>query len=161
VIRTALSAVAAQQNPVSLASFQAIVMMDGSPTHEWSAVVQHFDSLADVSERWVPMRDCVRRIAAGPLASGMYPVASLHTLRLYQHQVARHDDDELRLDWESSEFVLRYLPGSGVKRDPRFALAEPPGIWKKSGDDGLALLERALHHLRWFVQYSGTLGGLT
>jgi hypothetical protein len=134
-------------------------MMKEFAAHEWPAVVAHFDSIAASDHHWVPLRDCVRRLSGLPIASGLYPIASMQTLRLFQHAAVRLYDNELRLDWVRGEFVVRYLAGTGSKRDPNFALTLPPGTWTKRGADGLVLLDRALHHLRWFVEYLPEVGG--
>jgi hypothetical protein len=98
-----------------------------------------------------PMGDAVARIAESRYAAGLYPVQSMHTLLLYQHDYAGPEDEQLRLDCEDGELVVRYR--AGTTPDPRFALRPPPGIWEKRGTDVIALLERAFHHLRWFVEY--------
>jgi len=76
----------------------------------------------------------------------------MHTLLLYQHDLAGHPEDErLVLDYESGEFVLRYQPGRAP--DHPAALPAVPATWTKRGNDALALLDRAVHHLRWFLEY--------
>ncbi|HEX8454053.1 MAG TPA: hypothetical protein VF647_18345 [Longimicrobium sp.] len=98
------------------------------------------------------MADFVERLAGSRYAAGLFPVKSMHTVRLYQQQRYSTWDDEIRVDYDSGEFVVRYLSG-GVWRhlEPRAA----PGVWLKRSPDGFEALERCFHHLRWFVEYHG------
>jgi hypothetical protein len=97
------------------------------------------------------MRDAVEQLATSPFAAGLYPVLSMHTVRLYQHDHAGPEDEEVRLDFEGGAFVVRHR--TGATPDPRFTLQPTPGVWTKRGPDAIVLLERAFHHLRWFVEY--------
>jgi hypothetical protein len=99
------------------------------------------------------MRAAVEQLATSPYAAGLYPVQSMHTVRLYQQDRVAPTDEELRLDFEDEAFVVRHR--AGPTPDPRFALRPPAGVWTKRGPDAMALLERAFHHLRWFVEYRG------
>jgi len=120
-------------------------------THTWPQVVAAFERLASMNDQFAPMADAVARIASSPYATGLYPVQSMHTLRLYQHERYAQTDEELRLDLEDGSFAVRHR--AGTTPDPRFTLSEPVGVWEKRGPDAMALLERAFHHLRWFVEY--------
>jgi len=119
-------------------------------THSWRWVVDAFAELADVPSL-APLAAAVAQIAASPYAAGLYPVKSMHTLALYQHDRAGSEDERLVLTCDGSELVLRYRPGQWPERTA--ALPAPEPEWEKRGSDALDLLERAFHHLRWFVEY--------
>ena len=121
------------------------------PTHSWEYVVRSMREYAAANSYFAPMRDAVTQLAASPYASGLHPVLSMHTVRLYQHERASAADEEVRLDFEDGEFVVRHLPGGTP--DPRFTINQPAGIWTRRGSNAMALLERALHQLRWFNEY--------
>ena len=123
------------------------------PTHTWESVVDFFRQLADANPAFAPMGAAVEQLATSPYAAGLYPVQSMHTLRLYQQERAGPTDEELRLDFEDGAFVVCHR--AGETPDPRFTLRAPPGVWTKRGPDAIVLLERAFHHLRWFVEYRG------
>ena len=125
--------------------------MTSYPTHTWAYVVEFFCQLAEQNTAFAPMRGAVEQLAAAPYAAGLYPVQSMHTLCLYQHDRAGPEDEQLRLDFEGGEFVVRYRAGGTP--DPRFRLRPTAGVWTKRGSDPMALLDRALDHLRWFVEY--------
>ena len=120
------------------------------PTHSWSYVVEAFRRLADVPDL-APLATAVPAIAATRYASDLYPVKSMHTLFLYQHDPAGAEDEHLALTCEEGELVLRYQPGRLPNRVAALRVPEAP--WTKRGTDAVALLERAFHHLRWFVEY--------
>jgi hypothetical protein len=120
--------------------------MSRYPTHSWHDVVDQFRKYSPA-----PLADAVAQIAASRYA-GLHPVASMHTLLLYQHDPAGHPEDErLVLDYESGEFVLRYQPGRVPDHAAALRVEQP--TWTKRGKDSMALLDRAIHHLRWFVEY--------
>lgn len=125
--------------------------MSEYPTHSWATVVERFRDLAAAVPSFAPLAAGVAQIAASRFASGLHPVASMHTLLLYQHERRRPDDEQLRLDLEGNELVLRYDPGRLPDRPAALRVQER--AWTKRGPDALPLLERALHHLRWFVEY--------
>ena len=120
-------------------------------THQWSNVVEQFRALAVGNSRFVPLADAVARLAESRYAAGLYPVKSMQTLILYQHERSGTADEQLHLDGVDGELVVRYMPGSTP--DPRLALTPVHGTWTKRGTDGMGMLERAFHHLRWFVEY--------
>ena len=120
------------------------------PTHSWSYVVDAFQRLADVPEL-APLASAVPAIAATRYAPDLYPVKSMHTLFLYQHDRAGVEDERLALSCEDGQLVLRYQPGRLPNRVAALRVPEAP--WTKRGPDAVALLERALYHLRWFVEY--------
>lgn len=120
------------------------------PTHSWPDVVDGFRELADVPAL-APLAEAVAQIAGSRFAAGLYPVQSMHTLLLYQHDRAGPEDERLLLDAESGELVLRYQPGRLPDRAAAVRVTE--AAWTGRGTDVLPLLERALHHLRWFVEY--------
>lgn len=121
------------------------------PTHSWDYVVPMFHQFAAEVPALALLGPAVARVAASRYAAGLYPVQSMHTLLLYQHDRAGNEDEQLRLDCEDGELVVRYR--CGATPDPRFALVPPAGVWTKRGDDVIALLERAFHHLGWLVEY--------
>lgn len=120
------------------------------PTHSWSQVVDAFRWLADVPEL-APLARAVPAIAATRYAADLYPVASMHTPYLYQHDPAGAEDERLALSCDRGELVLQYQPGRLPDRVAALRVPEVP--WTKRGTDAVMLLERALHHLRWFVEY--------
>ena len=120
-------------------------------TQAWPDVVSFYDRLVDEASDFAPMAEFVRQLAASPYAAGLHPVTSMRTLRLFQHDHVAGTDEEVRVDFEDGVFVVRHR--AGATPDPHFALRPPPGVWTKRGADGFALLERAFHHLRWFVEY--------
>src|SRR5690349_2971929 len=120
-------------------------------THSWSSVVDAFRGLGQQAPDLAPLGEAVARLAASRYAAGLHPVQSMHTLRLFQHDVAGPDDEELRLDYEDGQFVVRYRRGADP--DPRLSIAPPARMWTKRGADAIAMLERAVHHLGWFVEY--------
>ena len=120
------------------------------PTHSWPQVVDSYRWLADVPELAL-LATAVPAIAATRYAAALYPVASMHTLFLYQHDRAGPEDERLALTCEGGELVLRYHPGRLPNRIAALRVPEAP--WTKRGSDAVVLLERALHHLRWFVEY--------
>jgi hypothetical protein len=113
-------------------------------------VVDGFRDLADVPAL-AALAGAVPQIAASRYAAGLHPVKSMHTLLLYQHDRAGPEDERLVLECQGGELVLRHEPGRLPDRTA--ALRVPPTPWTKRGPDALALLERAFHHLRWFVEY--------
>ena len=120
-------------------------------THSWPYVVSFFENFGRTYPEFAPLGPAVAQVAASRYAAGLYPVQSHHTLLLYQHDHAGPEDEQVRLDWEDGEFVVRYL--NGRVRDPRIAIVPPKGIWTKRGPEAMPLLERAFHHLGWFVEY--------
>lgn len=125
-------------------------------THTWEAVARSFARLGREVPRFAPLGAAVAEVATSRYAAGLFPVQSMHTLLLYQHDRAGPGDDQLRLDWDGEQFVVQYL--AGAKRDPRFALQPQARVWTKRGPAALPLLERAFHHLRWFVEYHDPTG---
>jgi hypothetical protein len=88
------------------------------------------------------MRAFVEAVAGSRYAPGLFPVQSMHTLRLFQQDHFSFDDDQIKVNLEDGEFVVRYSSGG----------ASAPA-WTKRAEDGFAALERCLEHLRWFVEY--------
>ena len=121
-------------------------------THTWEYVLGSLRKLAAANAYFEPMRDAMAQLAASPYAAGLYPVLSMHTVRLYQNEHYSAFDEELRLDFEDAEFVLRHRSGSTPV--PQFAKSKVAGVWVKRGPQAMPLLERAFHHLRWFNEYS-------
>jgi hypothetical protein len=121
------------------------------PSQAWPDVISFYDHLARDTPALAPMAAFVHHLAASPYSAGLHPVTSMQTLRLFQHDHVEGTDEEVRVDFEDGAFVVRYR--AGATPDPRFALRPPPGVWTKRGPDGIALLERAFHHLRWLVEY--------
>jgi hypothetical protein len=117
--------------------------------HSWHYVLSSFRDLAGVNPYFAPMAAFVDRLAGSAYAAGLFPVMSMHTIRLYQQQHYSMHDDEIRVDFDSGEFIVRYRSGGSA-----------PGVWTKRSADGFAALERCLHHLGWFVEYNGH-GGRT
>jgi hypothetical protein len=113
-------------------------------------VVDGFRHLADVPEL-APLANAVPQIAASRYAAALYPVKSMHTLLLYQDGGAGPEAERTVLECQGGELVLRYE--AGRLPDGAVALCVPPTPWTKRGPDALTPLERALHHLRWFVEY--------
>jgi hypothetical protein len=124
--------------------------MTSYPTHTWAYVVEFFRQLAEQNTAFAPMRGDVEQLAVSPFAAALYPVQSMHTLCLYQHDRAGPEDEQLRFEFEGGEFMVRYRAGSTP--DPRFRLRPTAGVWTKRGSDPMALLDRACHHPRWFVE---------
>jgi hypothetical protein len=91
------------------------------PTHTWEDALTAFRARAESNPAFAPMRDAVERLAASPYAAGLHPVLSMHTLRLYQHEHAGSEDEEVRLDYEDGAFVVRHR--AGTTSDPRSALS--------------------------------------
>ena len=110
--------------------------------HSWESVLAGFSDLARDNPVFVPMNAAVEQIAHSSYASGLFPVKSMQSLHLYQHERFEPYDEQLHLDCEEGAFVVRYLSGG----DPRYP-------WTKRGPDALALLDRAIHHVRWFSEY--------
>lgn len=124
--------------------------------HSWQDVACSFRDLADENAYFAPMAAVVERLARSPYAAGLFPVKSMHTVRLYQQQRYFVWDDEIRVEYDSGEFVVRYFSGGGFRHlEPRAA----PGVWMKRSPDGFAAFERCLHHVRWFVEYDGVGAG--
>lgn len=117
------------------------------PTHSWPRVVAGFRDIASIGPGFAALADGVAELAASRYATGVYPVKSMHTLLLFQHDPAGREDEHLTLETDGTALVLQYHPG----RLPDRGTSEP--VWTKHGTDAVALLERALHHLRWFVEY--------
>src|SRR6266516_4985174 len=88
------------------------------PTHSWEYVVAAFDETAAANNYFAPMLAAVEQLAASPYADGLYPILSMHTVRLYQNERVTEIDEELRLDFEDGQFVVRHR--SGFTGDPRF-----------------------------------------
>jgi len=128
--------------------------MDSYRTHSWPYVVDAFGELSAAVPSFAPLSDAVAHVAASPYAPGLFPLKSMNTLRLYQQDHYATGEEHLRLDYEDGELVLRYH--SALAQDRRFALRVEPGVWTKRGPDVIALLDRAFHHLRWFVEYRTT-----
>jgi hypothetical protein len=118
-------------------------------TLQWSNVVEHFRMLGVSKPQFAPLADAVARVARSRYAAGLYAVKSTHTLILWEHDHSAPADAHLRLDGESGELVMRYVPGTIP--DPQLALTPVHGAWTQRGTDVLVLLERAFHHLHWFV----------
>ncbi len=125
--------------------------MTRSKTHLWPDVVSFFQSRDASVPEFAAMGAAVAALAQSRYATGLHPVQSMHTLILYQHDRAGPEDERLVLEVEGGELVLRYQPGRWPERTA--ALRTSPPEWTKRGSDAVALLERALHHLRWFVEY--------
>ena len=124
--------------------------------HSWPLVVETFRRLSRDVPQFAPFGEAVAELAASRYAAGLFPVASMFTLLLYQHERWGPHDDHLRLEWDGQQFVVKYL--SGAMPDPRFAQRLTAGVWTKRGPAALPLLERAFHHLRWFVEYREAAG---
>lgn len=123
------------------------------PTHTWPQVVAEFISLAEAEPSFLPLSHAVEQLASSAYASGLCPVKAMHTLQLYQLDRFQLGDERLLLSYENGAFVVRHL-ARGTP-DPLLSL-QPVGGWTKRGPDALSLLARAFHHLRWFVEYDGT-----
>jgi hypothetical protein len=107
--------------------------MTSYPTHTWAYVVEFFRQLAEQNTAFAPMRGDVEQLAVSPFAAALYPVQSMHTLCLYQHDRAGPEDEQLRFEFEGGEFMVRYRAGSTP--DPRFRLRPTAGVWTKRGSD--------------------------
>jgi hypothetical protein len=122
------------------------------PTHSWPSAVASFRDDASIGPSFAALADGVAQIAGSRYATGLYPVQSMHTLLLFQHDCANSFEDEhLALETDGTALVLQYHPGRLPDRPAALRTSEP--VWTKHGTDAIALLERALHHLRWFVEY--------
>jgi hypothetical protein len=73
------------------------------PTHDWAYVVESFRRFSATVPGCEPMGEAVAQIAESRYASGLFPVQSMHTLLLYQHDLAGPEDEQLRLDCEDGE----------------------------------------------------------
>ena len=113
------------------------------PAQTWSSVIERYRRLAVANPYFAPMRDLVERIAASRYASGLHPLVSMQTLRLSPRERFNLQTDEVRIDCENGEFVVRYQGGPAA------------AIWTKRDPDGFAAFERFLEHIRWFVDYRG------
>ena len=128
--------------------------MDGYRTHDWHWAASTFRDDADEYPRFAPLAGLMERLAASPYASGLFPVRSMQTIRLYQHDRYSVTSDAIHIDFDfdAKEFVVQYraLPFSKTYTTP-----ERERCWTKRSRDGFAAVERCLHHLRWFVEYDG------
>jgi hypothetical protein len=87
-------------------------------THSWEYVVAALRERANGAPYFAPMRDAVAQLAGSPYACGLHPILSMHTLRLFQHERVDVTAEEVRLDFEDGEIVVRHRSGSTP--DPRF-----------------------------------------
>ena len=131
-------------------------------THTWHWVVSSFRDDAADAPFLAPMAGLAERLATSPYAAGLFPVRSMHTIRLYQQERNSVFEETIQIDFDhdAGEFVVRHFsPGGGRYYAGGlriFNQYQPaPGVWMRRSRDGFAALERCFHHLRWFVEYDG------
>lgn len=129
-------------------------------THSWEWVVSSFRSAADENPVFAPLADLAERLAASPYAAGLFPVKSMHSLRIYQHDTYSASDDAIHIDFDfdAAEFVVQYR---SLRFSNSYTTPDREKRWTKRTRDGFAAVERCLHHLRWFVEYNGVVPGGT
>ena len=116
--------------------------MAGYPHHTWPQTVRLFDEIAAEQPRLALMRAFVGQVAASKYAAGLNPLTSHATLLLSPNDTLLTGYDEVKIDLEDGEFVVRYH-GSPTS-----------ATWTTRDTNGMAALERFLQHIRWFVEYN-------
>lgn len=119
------------------------------PAHPWEWVVTSCRDAARANPYFLPLDRFATRLAASRYARGLFPVKSMHSIRLYQGDRYTNDDPMVHVLFEQGEFVVRYWPGS-----LRPSRAGTPALWERRGPDGFGILEGCLRHLGWFIEYS-------
>lgn len=125
------------------------------PTHDWTSVVEFFDDCAQHDPYFAPMHQFAMRLAESRYASGVFPVQSMHTIRLYQRERYTDDDAFVHVRFEQGAFTVGYVSGTS---HPHFL--GTPAKWSRHGEDGFAILEGCFRHLGWFVEYRSAEGTL-
>jgi hypothetical protein len=118
------------------------------PTHPWPGILDFFQDCARANPYFAPLHQFVIRLSQSRYAAGLYPVQSMHSIRLYQQDPCSDMDEMVHVVFEHGGFTVRYFPSA----------TRPPGTgtpaeWSRHGSDGFAILEGCLRHLGWFVEY--------
>jgi hypothetical protein len=117
-------------------------------THSWERILEFFRGCARANPYFVPLGQFATRLAASRYAQGLFPVQSMHSVRLYQNDRVTNDDPMVHVVFDHGEFVVTYWPGA-----LRPSRAGTPAVWERRGPDGFGILEGCLRHLGWFVEY--------
>ena len=123
-------------------------------TQSWESVASGFRGIADANPGFARMAHMAEQLAASPYAAGLFPVQSMHTIRLYQHDRYSASDDAIQIDidFDTEELVVRYR---AWRFSESYTLPELERSWTKRTRDGFAAVERCIQHLHWFVEYDG------
>jgi hypothetical protein len=125
------------------------------PTHPWSWVLQVFEDCARANPCFAPLHEFAVRLSQSRYAAGLYPVQSMHSIRLYQQDPCSDEDEMVHVVFEQGAFTVRHYPSA--TRPPGTGT---PAVWSRHGKDGFAILEGCLRHLGWFVEYRNAEGVL-
>lgn len=116
-------------------------------THSWPSVVAFYQAAAHEGPRFAAMAELVQRIADSSYAIGLHPVTSHYLLRLFAHERSDTRDDQIQVEHDGESFKVCYTAGMG-----RSSTTAPlTSDWRGHSSDGFAVLERCLHHIRWFI----------
>lgn len=119
------------------------------PTHSWTSVVEFFRSCEEANPYFSPLHQFAVRLAESRYAPGVFPVQSMHSVRLYQQERNTDLDPFIHVTFEQGAFTVVYHPGASRPR-----LLGTPAEWSRRGEDGFGILEGCFRHLGWFVEYS-------
>jgi hypothetical protein len=117
-------------------------------THSWTSIVEFFAYCAEGNPYFAPLHQFGVRLAESRYASGVFPVQSMHSVRLYQNGRYTDVDPFIHVRFEHGKFTVVYIPGASRPR-----LLGTPAEWSRRGEDGFGILEGCFRHLGWFVEY--------
>lgn len=117
--------------------------------HSWTWVVESFHDSARSNPYFAPLHQFAARLADSRYAFGVFPVRSMHSVRLYQQERYTDLDPFVHVKLEGGAFTVVYYPGASRPR-----LLGMPAEWSRHGEDGFGILEGCFRHLGWFVESS-------
>lgn len=116
--------------------------------HSWDRVIEFFRGCEEADPYFAPLHGFAVRLSRSRYASGVFPVQSMHGIRLYQQERYTDQDDMVHVRFEQGSFTVEYHPGAS-----RPSLTGTPAVWTRRGGDGFGILEGCFRHLGWFVEY--------
>ena len=110
--------------------------------------MEFFRSCEEANPYFSPLHQFAVRLAESRYAPGVFPVQSMHSVRLYQQERSTDLDPFIHVTFEQGAFTVVYHPGASCPR-----LLGTPAEWSRRGEDGFGILEGCFRHLGWFVEY--------
>ena len=118
-------------------------------THSWASVVAFYREGASQAPRLAPMAGLVARIAESAYAAALHPVTQHYLLRLFTHDRFTFHDDQIQIDHDGEEFIVRYISAPRVQPASVLPITSD---WSRRSADGFDALERCLDYLAWVVR---------
>ncbi len=97
------------------------VRRGGGRAVPWENIIEHYKSCIEKYHlRFEPMLHLVKLLAASPFNKELFPHTSMHTLLITNNEEFHHDDNELRISYDSQnhkfEFEHRTLSSKNDKK---------------------------------------------